>query len=409
MVVAKMSPKPWLVRIPGYVWTLLALALGFSLGCIFPEGLKSFSQGVATGIRIVVTVVPVLIFAALSPAIASLVRAGRSGRFAAAVFFWYVLTSAVAGLFGAVAASLIFKVPWFPSGDDSFHAELSRIGSGLMSQPQVSLPLMAIAAAVICGLLASRLPRLERFLLKLEEGLGRSGRILGWVMIPVVACLGVALGVQYGASLGASNYLQIVLYTGALCLVWLAVYSFAILRFTKRPAGRFYREYAIPTGLFAAGTCSSLATLPVSLDNIKRYGVKKEIADFIIPVGAIVNLDASALAYVAYAPFVLTHLMGLEVSWMVILFAWPIIVLFTVAAPGLPAGMGTALWSATLFASLLQLEDPEKAVFVMTWISLSSGIPDMFRTATNSVGDGLSAVLFDTLTQPKPKASHVSS
>ena len=114
-----------------------------------------------------------------------------------------------------------------------------------------------------------------------------------------------------------------------------------------------------------------------------------------LPFGAVMNLDASALAYVAYAPFVLTYVFGVPVSWTLLLAAWPAVVLFTIAAPGLPAGMGTSLWSATLFASMLGLEEPLQSEFVATWIALSSGVPDMLRTATNCTWDGFTAIFMD--------------
>ena len=69
-------------------------------------------------------------------------------------------------------------------------------------------------------------------------------------------------------------------------------------------------------------------------------------------------------------------------------------VLFTIAAPGLPAGMGTALWSATLFANVLGLDAAAQAEFIATWVALSGGIPDMIRTATNCTGDGYTALIF---------------
>lgn len=128
---------------------------------------------------------------------------------------------------------------------------------------------------------------------------------------------------------------------------------------------------------------------------MKRYGVRDEVADFVLPFGAVVNLDASTLMYVAYAPFVLTHVFGIAVSWTMLLVAWPALVLFTIAAPGLPAGIGTALWSATLFSSMVGLEGQEQSDFVATWIALSGGLPDMLRTATNCTGDGFTALMFD--------------
>ncbi len=77
------------------------------------------------------------------------------------------------------------------------------------------------------------------------------------------------------------------------------------------------------------------------------------------------------------------------------LAAWPAVVLFTIAAPGLPAGMGTALWSATLFANILGLDGQAQADFITTWIALSGGVPDMLRTATNCTGDGFTAIIFE--------------
>jgi Na+/H+-dicarboxylate symporter len=92
---------------------------------------------------------------------------------------------------------------------------------------------------------------------------------------------------------------------------------------------------------------------------------------------------------------VLTHVFGITVSWTVLLVAWPALVLFTIAAPGLPAGIGTALWSSTLFASMVGLEGQARTDFIATWIALSGGLPDMLRTATNCTGDGFTAITFD--------------
>ena len=167
------------------------------------------------------------------------------------------------------------------------------------------------------------------------------------------------MGVRFGARLGVTNYLLMTGYTALLCLGWWAFYVFFVLRvLAKQPIGRVLKTYYLPTAVFAAGTSSSLVTLPVNLTNVKKYGVSDEVADFVLPFGAVMNLDASALAYVAYAPFVLSYVFGVPVSWTLLLAAWPAVVLFTIAAPGLPAGMGTSLWSATLFASMLGLEEP---------------------------------------------------
>ncbi len=380
---------------PTYVWTLSALLLGIVAGGIVPDQLAPVAVATAGFIRLVVTLVPILIVAALSPAIATLVRRGLAGKFATAVVGWYVLSSTLAGLFGLLVSSLVFGIPLTTEGGTAYGEAVNMLSS-LRQQSGASAPLLAIVVAVLLGVLAGRLALLATILAKVEKGLSSAGRGLGYAMIPVVLFLGITVGVQFGARLGMGHYLTMTLYTALLCWVWWLFYVFVIIKYVaKRPVRRVVTDYYLPTAIFAAGTCSSLATLPVNLANVRRLGVRNEVADFVLPFGAVANLDASALAYVAYAPFILSHIFGIEISWAILLIAWPAIVLFTIAAPGLPAGMGTALWSSTLFASMLGLEEPLRTNFITTWIALAGGLPDMLRTATNCTGDGFTAIVFD--------------
>ena len=382
--------------LPTYAWTLMALLTGILAGGLMPDLLAPVAAATASFIRLVVALVPILIVAALSPAIATLVRRRLAGRFATAVVVWYVLSSTLAGLFGLIVSSMVFGIP-LTMEDGSAWAEAINMLSSLRQQGGASAPLIAIVVAILLGMAAGHVAPLGAFLARVERGLARAGRGLGYAMIPVVLCLGVTVGVQFGTRLGMGHYLTMTLYTALLCFVWWLFYVFAIIRHVAKRAVRdVLIDYYLPTAVFAAGTCSSLATLPVNLANVRKVGVRDEVADFVLPFGAVANLDASALAYVAYAPFVLTYIFGIEISWTILLIAWPALVLFTIAAPGLPAGMGTALWSSTLFASMLGLEDPVRTNFITTWIALAGGLPDMLRTATNCTGDGFTAIVFDS-------------
>jgi Na+/H+-dicarboxylate symporter len=214
-------------------------------------------------------------------------------------------------------------------------------------------------------------------------------------MVPLILVFGITLGVRFGARVGLAHYAGMTLYTLGLCTAWWAFYTFVLVRrLGGIRIGPVITRYYVPTAVFAAGTCSSLATLPVNLAHAKKVGVRDEVADFVLPFGAVANLDASALMYVAYGPFVISYVFGLDLSWMMMLAAWPAVVLFTIAAPGLPAGIGTALWSATLFANVLHLHPDVQADFIATWVALSGGLPDMIRTATNCTGDGYTAIIF---------------
>jgi Na+/H+-dicarboxylate symporter len=383
-------------KMPAYVFTFSALTIGIIIGGVFTDALAPVARGTTLLIRVIVALVPVLIVLALSPAIATLMRRGLAGRFAGSVILWYLLSSAVAGLFGLLVSSFIFRIPIATEGAGAWNEAVSMFRA-FGEQPGASLPLVAIVAAVLVGVVSVRVDTLYALMRKVERGIADTGDKLGYAMIPLILLFGISIGVRFGARLGMGHYATMTLYTAGMCLVWWLFYVFVIVRrITRRPVYDVLNEYYVPTAVFAASTCSSLATLPVNLANAKRYGVRDEVADFVLPIGAVVNLDASTLMYMAYAPFVLTYVFGIEISWTILLVAWPALVLFTVAAPGLPAGIGTALWSATLFASMVGLTGQTHSEFVATWVALSGGLPDMFRTATNCTGDGFTAMVFDS-------------
>lgn len=380
--------------VPSYVWTFLALLAGLFLGGLFPRAFQPVAEATSLLIRGVVAVVPVLILAALSPAVATLVRRGLAGRFAASVVLWYVGTSILAGLLALVASSIIFRIP-FSSGNEGALAEALGM-LRIFASGGASLPLLAILGGVLVGVLGARHEPTYAVLSRVAKGIEGAGTRLGYILLPLILAFGVTLGVRFGAQMGVAHYFSMAAYTGVLCLIWWAFYVFVLVRWIgRRQIGPVVRDFYVPTAVFAAGTCSSLATLPVNLANAKKVGVRDEVADFVIPFGAVANLDASALAYLAYGPFVISHIFGFDLSWVTMLAAWPAIVLFTIAAPGLPAGMGTALWSATLFANVLGLEGQAQGEFIASWIALSGGIPDMLRTATNCTDDGFTAIIFD--------------
>jgi Na+/H+-dicarboxylate symporter len=384
-----------LQAVPKYVWTFLSLVVGIGLGGWLPDWLTPVATATGFLIRLIVALVPLLIFAALSPAVATLVKRGLAGRFAGSVIAWYVVSSTIAGLFGLVISSLIFNIPFSTEASGAW-SEAANMLRAFGEQGGASLPLIAIIGSVVLGAVGAWINPLYAFLTKIEKGIAQIGDKMGYIMVPLILMFGITLGVRFGTRLGMGHYFTMTFYTAVLCFAWFLVYILVIIGYVaRRPVKRVITEYYLPTAIFAAGTCSSLATLPVNLANVKKVGVRDEVADFVVPFGAIANMDASALMYVAYAPFVVSYVFGLSISWTMLFVAFPALVLFTIAAPGLPVGMGTALWTATLFASMLGLEDPMKTNFIVTWLALSGGLPDMFRTATNCTGDGFTAIAFD--------------
>ena len=382
--------------VPTYLWTLLALVLGIALGGFFPGAFAAVASGTTTVIRFFVSLVPVLIFAALSPACATLVKRGLAGKFAGSVVAWFVLSSAFAGLIGVIVSTVIVRVP-FSGSETGVWTEAVRMFRIFGERGGASFPLLAILFAIVIGVVSVWIKPLFAFLSKIEAGVNKMGQGLSYFLIPILFCLGVTIGVNFGPKLGMGHFFTMVVYTFILCTAWSSFYILAIKKLVKGTVlKRLLSVYFFPTAIFAAGTISSLVTLPINLTNIKKYGIRDEAADFIIPFGAVTNMDGSALINIAFVPAVLHFVFGLDISLTVLLIVWPAVVLFTVAAPGLPAGMGSALWTSTLIAAMLGFEEPLKSSFITTFVALYGGVPDMFITASNCTGDGLTAIFFNS-------------
>src|SRR5207249_7953247 len=73
---------------------------------------------------------------------------------------------------------------------------------------------------------------------------------------------------------------------------WVAGYS----------VGRFVREYLAYVYPFAWATSSSAASIPVNLERTAALGVRKEVRDFVVPLGATVNLDGAIIAVFLITP-----------------------------------------------------------------------------------------------------------
>ena len=110
-----------------------------------------------------------------------------------------------------------------------------------------------------------------------------------------VFCLMVTLGAQlgFGAILDLLAYFLCVLLV--LALHFLITYPTLIKLLVRVSPVLFYQHMA-PVMAFAFSTASSGATLPVTLETVKkRIGVRNEIASFVVPVGATINMDGTAI------------------------------------------------------------------------------------------------------------------
>ncbi len=180
-----------------------------------------------------------------------------------------------------------------------------------------------------------------------------------------------------GELLGALGFYCVVVILG-LVIHGLVVYPILLKIFTSMPLTRFYRGIA-PAQLLAFSSSSSGATLPVTMEMCeKNLGVSEEVSSFVLPLGATINMDGTAL-YQAVAAVFIAQALGLELD----LTAQLQIILTAVLA-----SIGTA---AVLGAGIIMLVIILETVGVPTaGIALILGVDrilDMCRTALNVTGD----------------------
>jgi proton glutamate symport protein len=161
-------------------------------------------------------------------------------------------------------------------------------------------------------------------------------------------------------------------------------YFFLVYVFTKKTP-KFFMNGMLPAQLLAFSTSSSAATLPVTMERVEEHlGVDEEVASFVLPIGATVNMDGTSL-YQAVAAVFIAQAFGMELSLYTQL---GIIVTATLASIGSAAVPGAGM--VMLVIVLAQAGIPEAGLALIFAIDRPL---DMFRTTINVTGDAVVAMI----------------
>ncbi len=183
--------------------------------------------------------------------------------------------------------------------------------------------------------------------------------------------------------LGALGYYCIAVVAG-LVLHMLVTYAILLKSFTPMSLKTFYSGIG-PAQLVAFSTSSSGATLPVTMERCEeKLGVSEEVSSFVLPLGATINMDGTAL-YQAVAAVFIAQALGMDLNLAAQL---------TIVLTAVLASIGTA---AVPGAGIIMLVIILEAVGVPSaGIALILGVDrilDMLRTVTNVTGDATVATV----------------
>ena len=162
----------------------------------------------------------------------------------------------------------------------------------------------------------------------------------------------------------------------------LVVYSTSVKVFANVSPLKFFRVMSQPM-LFAFSSASSVGTLPFNMEASEKLGVRKEISSFVLPLGATVNMDGTAI-YQGVCAIFIAQIFGIDLT---ISQQLTIILTATLASIGTAGVPGSGLIMLTMVLQSVGL--PIEGMALVAGIDR---ILDMGRTVVNITGDSACAV-----------------
>lgn len=158
-------------------------------------------------------------------------------------------------------------------------------------------------------------------------------------------------------------------------------------------------KHMFPAYMTAIGTMSSAATIPVTLNSVKKVGVKGDVANFVVPLSATIHLSGSTITLLTCSMAVMFLSNGMEIpGYFQVLPFIAMLGIMMVAAPGVPGGAVMA--SIGLLGTMLGFD--EAAVGLMIALYMAQ---DSFGTACNVTGDGAIAMLVEKWSEKSVNSS----
>ncbi len=237
--------------------------------------------------------------------------------------------------------------------------------------------------------------RYKNILVLLQEFLELVMQMVHWIMMiapfGIMALLIKLMVTQDLALLGTLGKFAAVV-SGSLLFHGVVLLPLILYLVTGMTPWRFWRG-AREALVTAFATSSSSATLPITLRCVEHnLHVRKEIAQFVIPLGATINMDGTAL-YEATAALFVANLVGIDLNLTQQLIVFFTAMFAAIGAPGIPsAGM------VTMVMVLQSVGLPAEAIAILLPIDR---LLDTLRTAANVEGDMIGSLVVQKLVYSK--------
>jgi Na+/H+-dicarboxylate symporter len=387
------NTSPWFLKLHWQV--LIALVVGVAFGWLAPAGAQRIGFIGDLFLRLLKMIIIPLIFTSLVSGIASLGSARSVGRVGIRTMIYYTVSTTLAISVGLTLVNIIrpgryldfASAAELPEGFSTTSQTLPEfllrmVPDNIIAAMAAGEVLPVIVFALLFGLFLTRLngPNVDA-VHRVVDGVLEVIQALTLAIVKLAPVGIFALLAREVARSGPGIIWDLRYYfvTVGLGLAVHAVVTLPLilLLLARRQPMRYARAMA-PAVVTAFSTASSSATLPLSLDCSDKAGNRRGVSSFVLPLGATVNMDGTAL-YEAVAALTIAQMYGVGLDLpqqaLVLLTA----LLASVGAAGIPMA-GLVMLVVVLEAVGLPLHG------IGTIIAVDR-VLDMMRTATNVWSD----------------------
>lgn len=374
---------------------LIAIALGVLCGLFFPEWLvRIFITFNGIFSQLLGFFVPLIILGFVAPAIFGL--KGQAGKLLLITVLLAYLSTVCAGTLSYLTSSTVLPEIINSSDISSFEADEMDIAPyfALKIPPMIDV-IGAIVLAFALGLASASIKghTLRDFLLDFKDVIEL---VISKLIVPLLPLyiFGIFLDMTASGTVYTvmSVFLKVIVLVVIMHLCWLII-LFCIGGIVRKENPFKLMKTMLPSYVTALGTQSSVATIPVNLQQVQKMGVSEEIADFVVPLCANIHLSGSILQITSFSVALMIlqqmpYSFGLYIGFILML------AMVVVAAPGVPGGAIMA--SLGVLSSILGFSPEDQALMISLYIAV-----DSFGTATNVTGDGVIAIIVDAFRSKK--------
>jgi Na+/H+-dicarboxylate symporter len=401
-----------------YTKILLGLILGAAFGVLASE--LGFAPFVTTWIkpfgtafiRLISLIVVPLVFASLLVGVASLDDVRKLGRIGGKTIIFYLFTTAAAITIGLILANTFRPGKGLPEETtaqlmQNYQEQAEQKIEKALEKPTLQEVLLDIIPtnpvrsfaegdmlqiiffALLFGITLTLIPTersqpVLRFFSGVNDAMIKMvDLIMEFAPYGVFALIAAIIG-EFGLGILWTLIKYSLVVVGGLIIHATVVYPALLKTFTKMSVSKFFWGIR-PAQLIAFSSSSSSATLPVTMECAEeRLGVPNPIASFVLPLGATINMDGTAL-YQGVAAVFIAEVFGMDLNigqqLTIILTA----TLASIGAAGVP-GVGMI----TLALVLKTIGVPLEGIALILGVDR---ILDMCRTTVNITGDSACAVV----------------